>query len=182
VWLNADSKLEFPSNFVNSKTRFVKLSGEGYFEVSKDKAHPFIVQTDKQEVEVLGTHFNVNSYGDESSVRTTLLEGSVRINDATILKPGQQSVLIDNNRIAVKHFREEKSPDFYSNSLAHITRTLNNITHQERAKTVFMIIQDRILTEAQSVKRNYILLQILSFSLWRFLVQNLSLQKIATIK
>jgi transmembrane sensor len=79
VWLNADSKLEFPSNFVNSKTRNVKLSGEGYFEVEKDKSHPFIVVTDKQEVTVLGTHFNISSYSDESSVRTTLLEGSVKV-------------------------------------------------------------------------------------------------------
>jgi transmembrane sensor len=79
VWLNADSKLEFPSSFVNSKTRFVKLLGEGYFEVAKDKAHPFIVATEKQEVEVLGTHFNINSYADERAIKTTLLEGSVRV-------------------------------------------------------------------------------------------------------
>jgi transmembrane sensor len=120
VWLNADSKLEFPSNFVNSKTRNVKLSGEGYFEVAKDKAHPFIVATDKQEVEVLGTHFNINSYADKGSVRTTLLEGSVRVaigNSSTlsgrspslpegerssiVLKPNQQSVLTGSNRIKV---------------------------------------------------------------------------------
>jgi ferric-dicitrate binding protein FerR (iron transport regulator) len=91
VWLNADSKLEFPSSFVTRKTRNVKLSGEGYFEVAKDKAHAFIVETDKQEVEVLGTHFNINSYDDEASTRTTLLEGSVNVN-GTILKPKQQAV------------------------------------------------------------------------------------------
>jgi transmembrane sensor len=91
VWLNADSKLEFPSNFVNSKTRFVKLSGEGYFEVAKDKAHPFVVQTDKQTVEVLGTHFNINSYNDESSVRTTLLEGSVSVRHAEFISASRNS-------------------------------------------------------------------------------------------
>jgi transmembrane sensor len=79
VWLNADSKLEFPSKFGKNEQRIVRLSGEGYFEVSKDKAHPFVVQTDKQTVTVLGTHFNINAYRDESSVRTTLLEGSVRV-------------------------------------------------------------------------------------------------------
>ncbi|HMI01066.1 MAG TPA: FecR domain-containing protein [Pedobacter sp.] len=79
VWMNADSKLEFPSSFSVAGQRYVKLSGEGYFEVAKDKAHPFIVATDKQEVEVLGTHFNINSYNDEASVKTTLLEGSVRV-------------------------------------------------------------------------------------------------------
>jgi transmembrane sensor len=79
VWLNADSKLEFPSKFGKNEQRIVRLSGEGYFEVSKDKAHPFVVQTDKQEVTVLGTHFNINAYKDENGVRTTLLEGSVSV-------------------------------------------------------------------------------------------------------
>jgi ferric-dicitrate binding protein FerR (iron transport regulator) len=75
----------------------VRLFGEGYFEVAKDKAHPFIVATDKQKVEVLGTHFNINSYADEGSVKTTLLEGSVRVDRtgraAVVLKPNQQSVV-----------------------------------------------------------------------------------------
>lgn len=97
VWLNADSKLEFPSNFNGIKERNVRLFGEGYFEVAKDKAHPFIVATDKQKVEVLGTHFNINSYADEGSVKTTLLEGSVRVDRtgraAVVLKPNQQSVV-----------------------------------------------------------------------------------------
>nr|WP_068890696.1 FecR family protein [Pedobacter panaciterrae] len=79
VWLNAASTLKYPASFVAHKNRRVELSGEGYFEVAKDKAHPFIVATDKQEVEVLGTHFNINSYADEPNTKTTLLEGSVRI-------------------------------------------------------------------------------------------------------
>jgi ferric-dicitrate binding protein FerR (iron transport regulator) len=112
VWLNADSKLEFPSNFINSETRNVKLSGEGYFEVAKNKKIPFIVQTDKQEVEVLGTHFNINSYSNESSVRTTLLEGSVSVRHAitqggkgggaVILKPNQQASLDEKFQIQVQ--------------------------------------------------------------------------------
>jgi ferric-dicitrate binding protein FerR (iron transport regulator) len=79
VWLNAASSLKFPASFAKLKDRRVELVGEGYFEVAKDKAHPFIVKTDKQEVEVLGTHFNINSYADEASTKTTLLEGSVRV-------------------------------------------------------------------------------------------------------
>ena len=79
VWLNAASSLSFPSTFQGLGNRKVELSGEAYFEVAKDKTHPFIVQTDKQEVEVLGTHFNINSYADEPSIKTTLLEGSVRV-------------------------------------------------------------------------------------------------------
>ena len=108
VWLNADSKLEFPSNFSGAKQRIVSLSGEGYFEVAKDKAHPFIVESGNQQVEVLGTHFNINAYTTEGKTKTTLLEGAVRVSssrqsaatrdlpmrrDDVVLKPGQQSEL-----------------------------------------------------------------------------------------
>lgn len=79
VWLNALSSLKYPASFASSKDRRVELTGEGYFEIEKDGAHPFIVSTDKQEVEVLGTHFNINSYTDEMATKTTLLEGSVKV-------------------------------------------------------------------------------------------------------
>jgi len=99
VWLNAASSLEYPLNILNAATRNVKLKGEAYFEVAKDSAHPFVVETEKQKLEVLGTHFNVNSYTDEHATRTTLLKGSVRVSslinssEYEILKPGEQSVL-----------------------------------------------------------------------------------------
>ncbi len=102
VWLNAASSLEYPLDIGVDKNRIVKLNGEAYFEVAKDAARPFIVETEKQKLEVLGTHFNVNSYPDEHTTRTTLLEGSVRISDvknlsaSEILKPGEQSVLSGN--------------------------------------------------------------------------------------
>jgi ferric-dicitrate binding protein FerR (iron transport regulator) len=92
VWLNAASKLIYPVSFTGRGQREVTLSGEAYFEIAKDKSHPFHVKTLKQDVEVLGTHFNINSYADEPNIKTTLLEGSVKVNDA-ILKPGQQSIL-----------------------------------------------------------------------------------------
>lgn len=122
IWLNAASSLKFPSVF-NKDNRVVALTGEAYLEVAKDKAHPFIVETDKQKVEVLGTHFNISSYADESSVKTTLLEGSVRITagrhlddrrdlfnstdkgsllrrddegTSKVLKPNQQAILTNN--------------------------------------------------------------------------------------
>jgi transmembrane sensor len=95
VWLNSSSSLDFPTSFQNQQNRTVKLHGEGYFEVAKDKKHPFIVKTDRQEVTVLGTHFNINSYDDEPSVRTTLAEGRIKIlsNDGAerILLPGQEA-------------------------------------------------------------------------------------------
>jgi transmembrane sensor len=78
VWLNADSKISFPLHFFGSERKII-LEGEAYFEVSRNKSKPFVVQTDKQEVTVLGTHFNINSYADEGSTKTTLLEGSVSV-------------------------------------------------------------------------------------------------------
>ncbi|TKC08615.1 FecR family protein [Pedobacter frigoris] len=101
VWLNAASSIKFPSDFKGTKQRRIELTGEAYLEVAKDKSHPFIVESDGQQVEVLGTHFNVNSYADEGAIKTTLLEGSVKVNDV-ILKPNQQSLLTGPNRIQVK--------------------------------------------------------------------------------
>jgi transmembrane sensor len=98
VWLNAASRLNFPSTFAGQKQREVELSGEGYFEVAKNKAQPFIVKSRGQKVEVLGTHFNINSYDDEPVTKTTLLEGRVRIGN-TILKPGEQA---ENNNTGIK--------------------------------------------------------------------------------
>lgn len=96
VWLNAASSLKYPTNFSSAKKRRVELTGEGYFEVAKDRRHPFIVSAGNQEIEVLGTHFNVNSYHDEPQLKTTLLEGSVKVvskGREALLTPGQQAVL-----------------------------------------------------------------------------------------
>lgn len=98
VWLNAASSIQYSLNIGTAKQRRVKLDGEAYFEVAKNAAHPFIVETDKQAVEVLGTHFNINSYRDERLTKTTLLEGSVRVshkttNESEVLKPGEQSLV-----------------------------------------------------------------------------------------
>ena len=103
VWLNAASSLRFPANFVG-KERKVELMGEAYFEVAKDPSMPFKVKLNGMEVEVLGTHFNINSYADEAAIRTTLLEGSIKINRPTasnLLKPGQQAMLDKNGKISV---------------------------------------------------------------------------------
>lgn len=102
VWLNAGSALKFPSDFTMLKKRKVELSGEAYFEVAKDQKRPFLVISAGQEVEVLGTHFNINNYEKEKNSKTTLLEGSVRItataaggtgNEARVLKINEQATL-----------------------------------------------------------------------------------------
>lgn len=92
IWLNAASSLTYNAVLNNGGQRKVKLEGEAYFEVTKDKKHPFVVESKGQQVKVLGTHFNINSYPDEPLKKTTLLEGSVAIN-GTVLKPNQQAVL-----------------------------------------------------------------------------------------
>lgn len=91
VWLNSASSIKFPVNFSPSKERKVFITGEVYFEVAKDKAKPFRVVSDDQLVTVYGTHFNINSYKDETGTRTTLIEGSVDVN-GTLLKPKQQAI------------------------------------------------------------------------------------------
>lgn len=96
VWLNAGSSITYPTAFVGNK-REVTMTGEVYFEVERNEALPFTVRIDKQVIQVLGTHFNVNAYDDELMTRTTLLEGSIRITSTSnagkteVIKPGQQA-------------------------------------------------------------------------------------------
>ena len=124
VWLNSASSIKFPMLFTAVGRRSVGLTGEAYFEVAKDKKRPFVVTTDRQSIEVLGTHFDVSSYGDDAFTRTTLLEGKVKITagvHTSVLKPGQQadvsaSISVSNvdTEIAVAwkngyfHFDDEK--------------------------------------------------------------------------
>ncbi|RHM37784.1 FecR family protein [Butyricimonas virosa] len=100
VWMNANTTLEFPVNFVKSQRR-VKLQGEAYFEVARDESKPFIVETTGMQTKVLGTTFNIKAYPDESREQTTLLEGKVEVSlsstSATVpspklvLEPGMQA-------------------------------------------------------------------------------------------
>ncbi|MBE9602182.1 FecR family protein [Pedobacter sp. MC2016-24] len=106
VWLNSASSLKFSTAFKSQHKREVELTGEAYFEVAHDQKKPFVVVTRGQEVEVLGTHFNINSYADEPEVKTTLVKGRVRVSptqkghsiklNPAILKPGEQAVLTAN--------------------------------------------------------------------------------------
>ena len=91
VTLNASSSITFATNINSLSERRVSLKGEGYFKVSKSTNRPFIVDTERQTIQVMGTEFNVNTY-HSSNVYTTLLEGSVKINNNKILKPGQQAI------------------------------------------------------------------------------------------
>lgn len=96
VWLNAGSTLTYPVAFIG-KERKVSITGEAYFEVTRDAAKPFIVDRGEMSIQVLGTHFNVNAYEDEADIRVTLLEGSVKVSGirhtvSSIIKPGEQAI------------------------------------------------------------------------------------------
>ncbi len=98
VWLNAASSLRFPTTFSGDQ-RIVELSGEAYFEVRSDAAHPFTVSIGSLKVDATGTRFNINAYPDENGILTTLAEGSVRVrsnNSDVSLKP-EQEVLTEPN-------------------------------------------------------------------------------------
>lgn len=117
VWLNAASSIRFPTAFTGNE-RSVEITGEAYFEVTKNPDNPFIVHfttspnggSREGTVKVLGTHFNINAYDDEASIKTTLLEGSVKVtNEAASanLKPGEQAALLrGHSSLTINH-----SPD-----------------------------------------------------------------------
>lgn len=95
VWLNAASSLRYPTAFTG-KERQVEITGEAYFEVTHDPAMPFVVSKGGMTVQVLGTHFNINAYEDERSLKVTLLKGSVSVSTAVrlqprVIRPGEQA-------------------------------------------------------------------------------------------
>lgn len=120
VWLNAATSLTYNASLIQNGKRLTQLSGEAYFEVAKDKAHPFIVASGNQQVEVLGTHFNINAYPDEPAQATTLVEGSVRVrsgDEQKTIRPGEQALStnrgIQLRQVEVESFIDWKDGDFY---------------------------------------------------------------------
>jgi len=124
VWLNAASSIRFPTAFRGADRR-VQITGEVYFEVAHNDAQPFKVSAGKSAIEVLGTHFNVNAYDDEVQVRTSLLEGSVKVFAADetdqqqmkILKPGQQARMNKSGRIQVVNDMDTEEVMAWKNGL-----------------------------------------------------------------
>lgn len=121
VWLNAASSLRFPAAFTGNE-RSVELTGEGYFEVARNEAKPFRVKVNEMEVRVLGTQFNVMAYGDEALLRTTLLEGRVRIkngNSISLLTPGQQAQINKSGVVAIDKNADTEEAVAWKNGLFH---------------------------------------------------------------
>ena len=107
VWLNAGSTLEY---FVSrwTKERNVRLDGEAYFEVTHNEDKPFVVQTNKCNVEVLGTKFNVEAYSDSEDFCTSLMEGSVRVSDKR--NPSETVLLSPNHMVSLENGQLSTSP------------------------------------------------------------------------
>lgn len=97
VWINSASSLKYPTTFTDGE-RKVKLTGEAYFEINHNEQQPFIVESNGQSVQVLGTAFNINAYDNENKVVTSLVNGSIRIThhhtrETKLLQPNQQSII-----------------------------------------------------------------------------------------
>ena len=100
IWINSETKLITPSVFATNE-RVVKLNGEAFFEVAKDKKRPFRVEVNGQQIEVLGTSFNVRAYDNSNKIETTLETGQIQLHTGsqiTLLKPGEQSLFIKSER------------------------------------------------------------------------------------
>lgn len=135
VFLNAASELKYPVEFVGGK-RVVDLNGEAYFEVRKDSLRPFIVRVNGAEVTVLGTSFNVNTYGDDGQIYTTLVNGSVRIlseknGQEEVLTPGMQGVMnIQTGQLTVREVDVEAYVAWREGRFVFRTMTLDLIMCQ----------------------------------------------------
>ncbi|WP_256003512.1 FecR family protein [Pedobacter deserti] len=128
VWLNSASSLSYAADLISQGKRMVRLEGEAYFSVSKDREHPFIVECRGQQIQVLGTQFNVNAYTDEPVLATTLLEGSVNITAGSgkvKIVPGEQAALsagkLSVRRVEVENVVDWKNGDFALNHIAFKT-------------------------------------------------------------
>ncbi|MGQ1785436.1 MULTISPECIES: FecR family protein [unclassified Saccharicrinis] len=136
VWLNAQSTLKFPAWF-NGDTREVELTGEAYFDVHHNPDRPFIINTEKVDLEVLGTEFNIKAYEDEHDVATTLVDGKVIVKvldgaqQQVMLKPGEQAVVSESKiRVAevdTKHYTAWKDGLFIfkNESLEHMFQRMS---------------------------------------------------------
>ena len=134
VWMFAESEIRFPTRFEGNK-REVYLSGEAYFEVHHDPAHPFYVKTKSLDVKVLGTSFNVKAYNNMEVVETSLVEGLVSVKD-NVLRPNMQAV-------------------FHKNTGDFSYRKINGESYRLRKERVFVFDEERLDDILQEMARWY---------------------------
>lgn len=131
VWLNAASSLRYPTAFAGS-SRSVELTGEAYFEVTGDVSRPFRVRLNGMDVQVLGTRFNIKGYPDDVSIKTTLVEGAVRLSapaaGEALLKPGQQGVWSqEQSRFLVQTVNADMATAWIKGYFAFDNESINDI-------------------------------------------------------
>ncbi|WP_293312785.1 FecR family protein [Pedobacter sp. UBA5917] len=152
VHLNAGSSITYSTGLNHTARRKIKLEGEAYFEVAKNRQHPFEVLTGQQMVEVLGTHFNINSYSDEPATKTTLLEGSVKVfplrnqgsDQHKILVPGEQAVL-SKGMITVEKVNPEEAIYWKDNKFSFHSEDIETVMREvSRWYDVTVIYQDDV--------------------------------------
>ena len=138
VWLNAASSIRFPVVFTG-KNRQVEITGEAYFEVGKNKTMPFRVKANNSIIEVVGTHFNVSAYEDEAEIKTTLLEGKIKVSALdsgdklpAVLEPGEQAAINKDGKINIKNDADTEAATAWMNGYfqfksAHLKTILRQI-------------------------------------------------------
>lgn len=110
IWLNADSRLQFPFNFNGNSREITLLNGEAYIKAAPNPSKPFIIHTTNSTIQVLGTEFNINAY-DRNTTRVSLVSGAVKMNagkDATLIKPGMEAVYTDKKGLVTRPFDPRK--------------------------------------------------------------------------
>jgi hypothetical protein len=106
IWLNADSRLQFPFTFSGNTREITLLSGEAYVKAAPDPSKPLIIHTPQSTIQVLGTEFNINAY-DRNTIRVSLVSGAVKMSaghDATIIKPGMEAIYTDRKNLITRPF------------------------------------------------------------------------------
>ena len=157
VHLNASSTLKYPKKF-NRKSRELFLDGEAYFNVTKDSSHPFIINLDNQQIEVLGTEFNVLAYSTDHIAVTTLITGSVKLTTfesdksmkaEVILQPGDQAIFDKKtSTYQVVHAETENVASWIEGEYTFKKKSLEEIANRlEKIYHITFIIQDESLKD-----------------------------------
>ncbi|MFC6102448.1 FecR family protein [Olivibacter domesticus] len=144
VWLNAETSIKFPSKFIGAERR-VELIGEAYFEIAKKINQPFKVVTNRIEVQVLGTAFSISGYKDETTQKTTLFDGAIKIKrgeKTQLLKPGEQSILTANNQFQLKDGVDPEVELAWKNGLflfkdASMKEVMNQVARWYNVKVIY---------------------------------------------
>lgn len=159
VWLNADSKLSYPETFKGKKTREVTLTGEAYFDVSRDSICPFVIHTDKINIQVLGTAFNVKSYPQDETVETALIHGKIAVtfndrpSERIILKPSEKLVLRKDQAVVLSTL-ETQQPKVQVNNIRVMPGNLVQETAWMQNQLVFAESNLKDITETLARRFN----------------------------